>query len=346
MLRLPHLTKLICGLLLGIARCSFLGEAAVPAAAQQQGVETTIEPASDQCWIFCHLQKCGGSTVKKIIIDTWDERSRTTYDSWQWKHGDKFTSSVARTIASEHQELKVVMGGYPEALRRTAAAVGDKCKFFTVFRHPIPRLVSAYFYCRLDPSDQLCASEIVSSREADLVTFAEHWGSFAVRQFALSWVTYDEVLDYFMSSSAGKNMTEQALARVPGWYMLKVYLDDQSRGDSQHGESLPDAAMRKMLEPVKDLLLNGYAAVGILEEFNTTLSLFNAALEMPGVDWPREFDRAGKENVDLRFQQEKKEALATAWASSEIKSYIRLDLSLYEHAVDVFHQQAALYGLE
>lgn len=331
-------------ILLCAACCTFLEKAI--AGAQQQVVETTIELGTDQCWIFCHLQKCGGTTVKKILGDNWDERSKTTYDSWQWKHGDKFTSSVARSIASETNELKVIMGGYPEALRGTAAAVGDKCKWFTVFRHPIPRLVSAYFYCRQDPSDQLCASEIVSSREVDMVTFARHWGNFAVRQFALSWVSYDEVKDYFMSSAAGANLTEEALAGVPGWYMLKVYLDGQARGGSERGETLPDAAMYRLMGPAKDLLRNGYAAVGILEEFNTTLSLFNSALNMPGVDWVREFGFAGKENVDVRFQQEKKQALAEAWTSSEIRSYLRLDLLLYEHAVDVFHQQATLYGLD
>ena len=104
-------------------------------------------------------------------------------------------------------------------------------------------------------------------------------------------------------------------------------------------------AMYEMLQPVQDLLRDRYT-VGILEEFNTTLSLFNAALEVPDVDWHEKYANEGIRNKDTRYFEEEAAALEEAWTNSEIKKYMRLDLILYEHAVDVFHQQARAYGLE
>lgn len=125
--------------------------------------------------------------------------------------------------------------------------------------------------------------------------------------------------------------------------MLKIFLDSQ--GGSEFEEGIPDAAMYKMLGPVQDLL-SGYAAVGILEEWESTLSLFNAALGIPGMDWHEKFEQSGKANVDARFEGEKQEAVQDALVDAEIKKYLRLDLLLYKHALDVFRGQKQLHGID
>ena len=66
---------------------------------------------------------------------------------------------------------------------------------------------------------------------------------------------------------------------------------------------------------------------------------------MPGMDWHQEFEDNGEQNVLSRMKQEKADTLEKAWTDPELKRYMRLDLLLYEHAVDVFHQQARSYGL-
>lgn len=82
-----------------------------------------------------------------------------------------------------------------------------------------------------------------------------------------------------------------------------------------------------------------------MEEWNTTLALFNKTLDMPGVDWHKQYDEEGKKNVFERNQQLKAETLEKAWTDAELKKYMKLDLLLYEHAVDVFHEQVQSYGL-
>lgn len=58
---------------------------------------------------------------------------------------------------------------------------GERCQGFTMFRHPIPRVVSAYFYCKKAPEDPLCATSVMRAKNVDLLTFVQHWGNFGLR---------------------------------------------------------------------------------------------------------------------------------------------------------------------
>lgn len=294
-----------------------------------------------QCWIFTHLQKCGGTTIKNIMEESWGSRFMI-YDSARWKLGDGFMQAFGDKLA-EGNEWDALSGGYPEALRHSPA-VRKKCAWFTLFRHPTSRMVSAFYYCKALPDDVACASEILNANDADLLTFAKHWGNFALRQFALNLVSSDEVMAFSKTDTAKAKLPGiKNVADVPGWYLLKIYQEEQAALSGFLDE--PDHVMYEMLQPVQDLLRDDYAAVGILEEFNTTLSLFDAALDIPEVNWRKQFHNQGKGNVDWTFEKEKREAMQEAWTNSEIKKYMKLDLLLYEHAVHVFQQQASSYGL-
>ena len=313
-----------------------------PAAANTAPTVENSVAISDKCWIFMHLQKCGGSTVKGILEDSFSPRY-AIYDSIQWKQGASYLQSYGQALVGG-DSWSVIAGGYPEALRQSSA-VDEQCQWFTLFRHPISRMVSAYYYCKELPGDTACASEVLNARDVDLVAFAKHWGNFAMRQFALSLVPVDDVLEYSRTDAARDRLPPEfeGIEKVAGWYLLKMYLDELAR-TSEYVE-IPDVAMYEMLQPVQDLLRDRYT-VGILEEFNTTLSLFDVALSMPRVDWHKQYVDEGNQNVDLQFSEEKAASLAEAWTNSEIKKYMQLDLLLYEHAVDVFHEQSRAYGLE
>ncbi|CAM9713079.1 unnamed protein product [Laminaria digitata] len=331
--------RLLCGIFLPLL--SSRGTVPPPVVNAVPILQGTVS-TSDKCWIFMHLQKCGGSTVKGILEERFPPRY-AIYDSVQWKQGGGYLQSYGQNLVGGGS-WNVIAGGYPEALRRVSA-VDEKCQWFTLFRHPISRMVSAYYYCQELPLDTACASEILNARDVDLVTFAKHWGNFAMRQFALSLVPVDDVLEYSRTDAARDRLPPgfEGIEKVAGWYLLKMYLDDQA-GTSEYVE-IPDVAMYEMLQPVQDLLRDRYT-VGILEEFDTTLSLFDVALSMPGVDWHRQYVGEGDINVDHQFAEQKAAALDEAWTNSEIKKYMQLDLVLYEHAVDVFHEQARAYGLE
>lgn len=321
-----------------LALLSYWGNVRLAGARRTPAISTS-EPVGDECWVFAHLNKAGGSTVKSMLKDMWGPRY-FTYGGAQWNNGDMFSQSVAEDLV-HGQNLSVVGGGYVEALRRSSD-VDSQCKWFTVFRHPISRLVSAYYFCKVSRS---CASQLLDAKNVDITTFAKHWGNYAVRQFVLSFVSIDHVLEY-SKTDAVKQMLPETVKRpgvIPGWFFVKLYLENHTLAPIN--KVLPDGALYAMLQPVQDLLRDNYSAVGILEEYNTTLSVFNAALDMPRVDWHETFKTVGHVNVNNKYQDEKTATLAEAWTNSEIKKYLQLDLLLYEHAVVLFHQQARAYDI-
>lgn len=288
------------------------------------------------CWVFNHLNKAGGSTVKHML-EPWIEKHNITvglYDSTQWQQGEDFANGFLDGSST------VTWGAYTEGLRPYKRA--DGCKWFTIFRHPVPRLVSAYFYCKKS-ADSLCASVAMNATEASLAQFAKHWGNYGMRQFALAFVRPEDALaTEFETCTTG-------VKGCPGWYKLKLYLDSlhSPHGDDGDGFSLElnDAAMYEMLEPIEEILSHAYTAVGILEDWETTTYLFNTALKLPGYDWPTGFHEIGKKNGNGKFHTEEQEALAMTWTDPDVRKYIWLDLLLYDHALAVHRRQVEEYGL-
>lgn len=272
------------------------------------------------------MNKSGGQTVKGMLKPYIEDRGISTglYDWRQWGQGTPYISEYL------DEGNTITWGGYTEALRPHGAG---QCKWFTVFRHPVSRLVSAYFYCKQTPGDHLCGSSITRADEVDLVTFAEHWTNFGLRQYALSLIPPEKV----MASKAA-----QECPRCPDWYLVKEFLNKPVR----KADKVPDVGMYKYLEPAQAVLSNKYAAVGILEQYNSTLHLFDRALDFPDLDWSETFQEYGVKNNLRANKIAEHEALKIAWTDLKIKKYLRLDLLLYEHAVATHKQQLAEYGLE
>ena len=323
----------------------YRGTVSMAASATSAPVLETSEAAtassSDKCWVFVHLQKSGGTTLRGILQSRWGY-GYALYHSRHWTRGAIFLQSFGQQLASG--SWNVIAGGYTEALRRSRSAA-DKCQWFTQFRHPIPRLVSAYYYCKRAKKDPACASEVVNANEVDLEMFAKHWGNFALRQFALSAVNVTDVMEYAKTDAAREQLPRSTMnvSSVPGWYLLKMY--QVSHVALSEREKIPDAALYDMLQPVQNLLRDNYTAIGILEDFDTTLSLYDVALSMPGVNWHDESVRNGKKIVERKYAKQEAASLAEAWTNSEIRKYMLLDIALYEHAVDIFHKQTQAYGI-
>ncbi|CAM9274164.1 unnamed protein product [Hapterophycus canaliculatus] len=215
-----------------------------------------------------------------------------------------------------------------------------------MFRHPISRLVSAYFYCKQQGWDELCASMIVKAGSIDLHTFAEHWGNYAVRQFALAFVGADEVF----SAEQDRGISGRPVM-FPGWYRVKEYFEGlegtaEARSFLRGSGARNDLAMRSLLQPVEDLLSHNYSAVGVLEQWEESMTLFNRALKVPNFDWRSASKSLGRKNVDYRLRQEEAQALRSAWDDPFINDHLWLDILLYNHAVSVHNQQVATHGIK
>lgn len=154
------------------------------------------------CWVFTHMNKSGGQTIKGLV-NPWIAKNGLSlglYDSVQWKNG---TDSARRFLENQYT---VTWGAYTEGLR--PHGVRPHCKWFTLFRHPVSRLVSAYYFCHSRHRDPLCAAGVLRAEEADLLTFARHWTNFGLRQFASAFILPETVT----SSRMG-----QLCPECPGW---------------------------------------------------------------------------------------------------------------------------------
>ena len=289
------------------------------------------EHTGGKCWMYQHMPKSGGTTVIRMLQKNWGDRL-SLYGCGHWDKGDEHLQVYADKFKDEFENgtKNVIVGAYIEAFNNSS--IGEMCQRFTVFRNPISRMVSAYYYCKVRGTDSLCATEVVSARDVDLLTFAKHWGNFAMRQFLISYVSYDDVLEY--SNSNGIQYDAKS------WYKLKKYMESTHMSESK----VPEIVMYDMIQPVQDLISEKYV-VGILEDFNSTMSLFDKELQMPVLDWSTEYRNQGLVNSNTKFDVEKKIALMDAHTSSEIKKYLQVDILLYEHAVSVFNSQTKANGI-
>lgn len=285
------------------------------------------------CWIYNHMPKAGGTTVIGMMMNTWGDRVGH-WGSGHWKQGEEKMNIYSDSFTDEFEQgtKNIIVGEPIEALERTSK-LANKCQKFTIFREPVSRMVSAYYYCQKIQTDELCGTETVNSRDVDLLTFAKHWGNFSMRQFILSFFSPDTILDY----------TKHLGPEMDPWYKIKEYMVSNGSNDP----NIPEFELFQYLQPVQDIIQESYV-IGLMDEFNSTMSLFDEALGMPKevISWRDEYNKQGILNSNKRFDKKKIPAMALSSVDSEIKKYLQIDILLYEHAVSVFNRQLQEYNIE
>lgn len=219
---------------------------------------------------------------------------------------------------------------------------------YDLYSSPIPRLVGAYFYCKKAPKDQCCGSGVLQARTTDIKSFARHWSNFGLRQFAQAFVLQDDVLKNDLDNGVCPSHDSR---ECPGWFRIKEYFQRQQPATREGGvwpagtEALDDLGMYHILQPVEAMLSTNYTAVGILEQWDSSMALFTKALQMPDWDWETAFHEMGIKNSNNADRTEADQALKDAWSDPEIREILWLDILLYDHAVAIFHKQVAKHAV-
>lgn len=139
------------------------------------------------CWVFRRNAKSGTSTIARILED-WGERHGIQIAKLDWETWEDVDKR--KGFLSENHTL--IAGGFQEALYGVGG--GRNCSWLTILRHPIPRLVSAFYYCKYKvPQDIICNDGPLDVRNADFPTFAKFWSNMAMRFIILGFVKPDEV---------------------------------------------------------------------------------------------------------------------------------------------------------
>ena len=91
----------------------------------QGGRDLEISPSG--CWVFTHMNKSGGMTIRKMLLP-WLEAKGVTielFDDIEWSSGQSFAEELVKKNAG------LTYGGYTEGLRMYDAR---DCQWFTIFR--------------------------------------------------------------------------------------------------------------------------------------------------------------------------------------------------------------------
>lgn len=313
-------------------------------------------PVDADCWVFQHLHKSGGMTIRRIMNppkgDLEEDGDIVGYGTDEWRLGRAFWDETLSPQLLHGKRYRVATGGYTGALR-LSPGLARGCRFFTVFRHPVNRLVSAFYWCRSPKHswDPLCASSVMDSTKASLVDFARHWGNYGARQLAMAFIPAEDVLRY-VDETVGDDrpalLDGVPVEDIPSWFLLKAYLrhsyprggggggGDGGRPDGI-GEFNDDAALASLLGPIQDLVRDNYTAIGVVEEFDASMALFDRAGVLPGKTWADTYGKLGAANRNEAHETEGGAVLRRALVSDEVKRYLRLDILLYDHALAVFH---------
>lgn len=187
-------------------------------------------------------------------------------------------------------------------------------------------------------------------KTADIVDFAKHWGNYGLRQYVIPYMSQDVIKSSPAARECNQRIDKSSGLKCTAWHLVKLHLQDIANSSTTdtntNGRPLDEEAMYSYLEVAQARLSNDYAAVGLLEDFNTSLSLFDKALEMPRLSWQKSYRKMGTVNSARKGQEDrKKEVLAQAWTDLSVRRYLALDLLLYDHAVAVHATQAAEHGL-
>lgn len=91
------------------------------------------------------MVKSGGTTTKSMMRG-FGRRNKVMHSEFanaRWLEGGTGKRAAEGIM---RRGKGIIYGGYAEALRQIEGS--DRCKWFTIFRHPVSRLVSAFFYCK------------------------------------------------------------------------------------------------------------------------------------------------------------------------------------------------------
>eukprot|EP00752_Nemacystus_decipiens_P004779 g4350.t1 len=281
-----------------------------------EAIYAVIDPAAEApeyCTLYNHQVKSAGTTIK-------DKLETASLEAGMARPGlCLFGPGHEQSCLEAINGSNPVVVGYTELLRDIMNEWRRECDYFTIMRHPIDRLVSAYFYCpERDP--QWRPREWCGQEEQDLVQTQELLVEFAKRNWrnkAFRQMSYN----IFPPPNAFRDPT---MVAPP--------------------QDLDHPAIVKLM-PVVQRILASYTAVGILEHWDLSMELFNARIRSPVRDWkvtPVHLAHLGVHRANTGVYSELRQQIRR-WArtSPDIHAVLAPDLILYNFAVEIFKQQTA-----
>ena len=312
------------------------------------GLRRTREAAHH---VYLHQNKCGGTTTKQII-------RKKKVQSPPVAHGQ--ASSIAACRAGRFEEDKFdkpwIIGGYSNGVCDILAdddmlGDADSCHYFTMFRNPLFRIISAFKFCNYaNPNgrfkrDQLCDSygkwthnvSRTPGRAARFALFVNRWSDFSVAQ-----------LSHTLGECGGKCNSQhttcwtrklRSLGRADLRAEHLVIRGPQPRAIGSRVE----VPLLRTAREIASGLDDRFSVIGLQEHYGMSLYLFSIAtndgdLRAAALTGGR---RQGRPKV-IKASPENQETIThvrQVCRQATLASFLRHDFLVYAHAVRIFVAQ-------
>jgi len=223
-----------------------------------------------RCVVFMHVTKSGGHTLKDVLKYSTlfqDKKDGVSYTgtrgpsntcySYVWK------KDRCIRLADKHG---LFIG---DSVLGSDFVLQKDCTWITMVRHPVERLMSAYFMCQrpIHNLDQLCSKYQLNARKADIYEFADFWGNNLFRQLLMARFKVNGTLD------GAQEACPVPEKRCEPWLLMKNNLNGLDAYESDES--------RELLQEVRQGLRRRWDLVGVLEHFDASMELFHTALPGP-----------------------------------------------------------------
>jgi len=249
--------------------------------------------------IFIHVPKTGGSSLTTIL---------------NYEYGDNFSrveNKKSLKDAMAQSDIECIAGHFNYGWHKL---IKGECKYITILRNPIDRIISHYFFVLRSPEHEVY-KKIINSNEDLKKVFGKN-----------------------IKVAGGKEKMAKLMHKKVGIvkYVLSGLTDQTENGQTRmlSGLDAPFGKCNKeMLLAAKKNLSDDFIAVGLTERFGESVQLFRRKLK-----WKRDYTAAVEnKRVDLsissKFDNESIEY---------IKSFNRFDIELYNYALMLFGKEQCM----
>ena len=278
--------------------------------------------------VFLHYPKSGGSSVKYTLTKIRRQRHislrllqfpdqlRRAYDLFNTT--EKF---FGRTIFEG-----IYSFGICEVLH------GRPCAYFTLIRDPIDRMISMYFYCQQRRRDCRVGKNV------SVVEWALKKGSQLFRQITITPGSNTPLFPEYV----GLYRDLSTLAQDPGERIMRYDLDWTKR---RKESDLIKKQRRALLDYCINNMEHWFAAIGITEEFDLSLQMFEEVYKLPIHEMYMEPRNTGKIKTkkDESLLEKLKDDLL---GSPDVMEALHEDMMIYMKGRELFRLQKGAFEKE
>lgn len=290
--------------------------------------------------VFLHHNKAGGSTIRSCIEEIApDSHLKLGSLLVSYKHVNTVYELIRKGEAN-HNFRMGYMGGYSFGIC-DALVTKRPCSYFTMLRDPYERIISCYFFCQRSTKDQLCTA--LNAANVTLKEWALHQGSYFFNQVMIHPKVCQGIYDqqYYNLDGIQHDFWH---GEAPCWFKQKVILSNYLTEDQEE----------LILKYVVDHMQEWFAAVGIIEEFDLSLDMFQHVYGLPFKDrCVGKHSQVGKykkrkKNITTVEEQIEKDKMvqqlkAELQADPEVRRALHPDLAIYEKVKEIFTRQKEVY---